>query len=193
MRLFLYVFIFFFVQPHVAIGQEHVEVKGYTRSNGTYVKPHYRTKPDSTVNNNWSTKGNINPYTGKEGWLPRENYQPRFQGADEISTVRANLYPTRASVEEHAQEPSHNSANSYHTEQALGVIFFTILILFFLGIPFSKGLRTLRKLREDENYVKYHAMKLKADIRHEFSNILIGLAVATLFFSLVATLHFLSK
>lgn len=101
MRLFLYVFIFFFVQPHLAIGQEHVEVKGHTRSNGTYVKPHYRTKPDSTVNNNWSTKGNINPYTGKEGWLPRENYQPRFQGADEISTVRANLYPTSRSVEEH--------------------------------------------------------------------------------------------
>ncbi|MBU3146955.1 hypothetical protein [Clostridium sp. CF012] len=46
-----------------------VNVKGYYTKNGTYVKPHYRTSPDSTLNNNWSTKGNVNPYTGKEGTI----------------------------------------------------------------------------------------------------------------------------
>jgi hypothetical protein len=44
-----------------------VHVSGYTRSNGTYVAPHYRTAPDATKLNNWSTKGNVNPYTGKAG------------------------------------------------------------------------------------------------------------------------------
>lgn len=45
-----------------------VRVRGYThRSTGTYVMSHRRTSPDSTKFNNWSTKGNVNPYTGKKG------------------------------------------------------------------------------------------------------------------------------
>jgi len=42
-------------------------VHGYTRSNGTYVQPHYRSSPDNTVSNNWSTQGNLNPHTGAYG------------------------------------------------------------------------------------------------------------------------------
>lgn len=44
-----------------------VYVKGYSRKDGTYVQPHVRSSPDKSVYNNWSTKGNVNPYTGKEG------------------------------------------------------------------------------------------------------------------------------
>jgi len=44
-----------------------VRVRGYYRKDGTYVRPHYRSKPDGNFNNNWSTKGNTNPYTGKKG------------------------------------------------------------------------------------------------------------------------------
>lgn len=47
-------------------------VSGYTRSNGTYVRPSHATNPDSTRNNNYSTKGNVNPYTGKPGTKPRD-------------------------------------------------------------------------------------------------------------------------
>lgn len=42
-------------------------VKGYTRSDGTYVAPHIRSSPNNTQSDNYSTKGNINPYTGKQG------------------------------------------------------------------------------------------------------------------------------
>lgn len=42
-------------------------VKGYYRKNGTYVQPHYRSDKNSTTNDNWSTYGNTNPYTGKKG------------------------------------------------------------------------------------------------------------------------------
>jgi hypothetical protein len=48
-------------------GGGSVHVNGYYRSNGTYVAPHYRSAPDGDFSNNWSTKGNINPYTGEEG------------------------------------------------------------------------------------------------------------------------------
>lgn len=44
-----------------------VSVQGYTKKDGTYVQPHQRTAPDSTINNNYSTKGNVNPYTGRMG------------------------------------------------------------------------------------------------------------------------------
>jgi len=42
-------------------------VNGYTRSDGTYVSGHFRSSPDSSYNNNYSTQGNTNPYTGQEG------------------------------------------------------------------------------------------------------------------------------
>jgi len=42
-------------------------VRGYYRSNGTYVRPHYRSSPNSTQRDNYSTYGNYNPYSGKRG------------------------------------------------------------------------------------------------------------------------------
>src|SRR4051812_49422636 len=42
-------------------------VRGYSRSNGTYVQPYYRSSPNGNPYDNWSTKGNVNPYTGQPG------------------------------------------------------------------------------------------------------------------------------
>ena len=42
-------------------------VRQHQRKNGTIVQQHYRTTPDRSKNNNWSSKGNINPHTGKKG------------------------------------------------------------------------------------------------------------------------------
>lgn len=44
-----------------------VKVRGYYTKRGTYVAPYHRTKANSTKLDNYSTKGNINPYTGKAG------------------------------------------------------------------------------------------------------------------------------
>jgi hypothetical protein len=51
------------------IASATVRVKGYVRKTPTYhyVAPHYRTSPNHTKIDNWSTKGNVNPYTGKAG------------------------------------------------------------------------------------------------------------------------------
>jgi len=46
---------------------ERTYVRGHFRSNGAYVPHHYRTSPDSSFYNNWSTIGNVNPYTGEYG------------------------------------------------------------------------------------------------------------------------------
>jgi hypothetical protein len=45
-----------------------VSVKGYYKpSTGTYVAPSYRSSPNKSTYDNYSTKGNYNPYTGKTG------------------------------------------------------------------------------------------------------------------------------
>ncbi len=43
-------------------------VRGYTTKRGTYVAPSYRSSPDRVKYNNYSSKGNYNPYTGKKGY-----------------------------------------------------------------------------------------------------------------------------
>ena len=55
------------VCPMADVGYSEVKVRGYYRKNGTYVAPHYRSSPDGNFGNNWSTKGNVNPHTGKAG------------------------------------------------------------------------------------------------------------------------------
>ena len=45
-----------------------VRVKGYYKpSTSSYVMPSYRTSPNKTKLDNYSTKGNYNPFTGKIG------------------------------------------------------------------------------------------------------------------------------
>ncbi len=44
-------------------------VRGYYKpSTGRYVAPHYKTTPNRFKFDNFSTKGNYNPYTGKRGY-----------------------------------------------------------------------------------------------------------------------------
>jgi hypothetical protein len=52
-------------------------VQGYTKKDGTYVAPHVRTTPNNSKYDNWSTKGNANPYTGKPGTKDPYELRPR--------------------------------------------------------------------------------------------------------------------
>lgn len=45
-----------------------VRVKGYTTKRGTYVAPSYRSSPNKVKYDNYSSKGNYNPYSGKKGY-----------------------------------------------------------------------------------------------------------------------------
>jgi hypothetical protein len=42
-------------------------VHPYATKNGTYVHGHMQTNPNHTKSDNFSTRGNANPYTGKPG------------------------------------------------------------------------------------------------------------------------------
>lgn len=54
-------------------------VHGHTRSNGTYVQPYVRSSPNSTTLDNYSTQGNTNPYTRREGTVNPYPQQPQYQ------------------------------------------------------------------------------------------------------------------
>jgi hypothetical protein len=41
--------------------------QGYVRRDGTYVQPHFSSQRDNNPFNNYSTQGNVNPYTGQAG------------------------------------------------------------------------------------------------------------------------------
>jgi hypothetical protein len=52
----------------MGIADAATRVRGhYNRKSGTYISSHYRSKSDGRKYNNYSTRGNTNPYTGKHG------------------------------------------------------------------------------------------------------------------------------
>lgn len=56
-------------------------VRDYTRRDGTYVQGHYQTNADDSFWNNYSSYGNVNPYTGHTGYkLPPSGISTHFNG-----------------------------------------------------------------------------------------------------------------
>ena len=43
------------------------QIRGHVKKDGTYIPPHHATNPNNTQRDNWTSKPNVNPYTGKEG------------------------------------------------------------------------------------------------------------------------------
>jgi hypothetical protein len=80
MKKFLFIAVFFlgaFFTSMAQTNSNHVYVNGYYKSNGTYVNGYYRTAPNNTINDNFSTYPNVNPYTGKTGTIaPSYNSTP---------------------------------------------------------------------------------------------------------------------
>ena len=66
-KIFIVVLLFIFCNLTINAAPPQ-RVKGYHKKNGTYVQTHYRTKADRRKINNYSAKGNYNPYTGKKGY-----------------------------------------------------------------------------------------------------------------------------
>jgi hypothetical protein len=60
-------------QPAPAVAPQPsgpVWVQPHSRQDGTHVPGHWRTPPNGDPSDNWSTRGNVNPYTGRPGTHP---------------------------------------------------------------------------------------------------------------------------
>ena len=67
----------------------NVNVRGYFRSNGTYVKPHTRTAPDGNPYNNYSYPGNYNPNTGNITPGNSQTYLDRYYNKSSSNSTRS--------------------------------------------------------------------------------------------------------
>jgi hypothetical protein len=75
------------------VNSSNTYVDGYYRSNGTYVQGHFRTTPNYTINDNYSTYPNINPYTGKAGTvMPRSYSYPSYYNTSRSVYSNRNYY-----------------------------------------------------------------------------------------------------
>ena len=70
-----FIFTLLFASSAVFAANSH-SVKGYTRKDGTYVQQHKQTNPDQIRRNNYSSEGNFNPTTGKQGTQRNEYSNP---------------------------------------------------------------------------------------------------------------------
>jgi hypothetical protein len=92
-----------------------VSVRGYFRSNGTYVAPHMRSAPDGNFYNNWSTKGNVNPYTGEPGTKVTPPHGGYYSGTEShAGTGSLNLFDAPDGCwSSAAQHPHRGSLNLF--------------------------------------------------------------------------------
>lgn len=77
-KYLLFILYFICLTAMSQVNNSHVKVSGYTRSDGTYVQPYFRTAPNSTNRDNFSTEGNTNPYTSQPGWVKPDNKYDTF-------------------------------------------------------------------------------------------------------------------
>ena len=112
-------FTFLSLYPLEADGKR-VKVKGYYRKDGTYVKPHYRTSPDRSPYNNYSTPGNYNPNKGTittgdlQKYLDRYNTNSRSRSASSgHSYGQQSTYTPRSSYATTYVSPHLRSNGTY--------------------------------------------------------------------------------
>lgn len=67
--------IFIFLFSSISFAKD-VYVRGYTKSNGTYVHGYHRSSPNQYKYDNYSSQGNTNPYTGQKGYQRNEYSSP---------------------------------------------------------------------------------------------------------------------
>lgn len=137
---------------------EDVYVKGYYKNNGTYVAPHYRSSPNKTVNDNWSTYGNTNPHTGELGTKRVHDANEKLSG-NKFRTPYYSSNQKMASSRDSSQAPvtQNNQANTNTLNT-----FFETLILFFLFTIFvapivDRGIINI--FRKQEYYASLASLK----------------------------------
>lgn len=108
-----FLFIVFLFAAANSFAQTSTYVLGYTNSNGTYVQGHYRTAPNTTTLDNYSTQGNYNPYTGNYGTKPVQEYRP---SSTYSSSYTSPSYSSSSSTySTPVYSPSTYSSQSYST------------------------------------------------------------------------------
>lgn len=79
----------FIISAQAQVNPSQTYVQGYTRADGTYVSGYYKTTPNETNRDNFTTKPNVNPYTGKPGTI-----EPDSKPSTTTYTTPTSTYTT---------------------------------------------------------------------------------------------------
>jgi hypothetical protein len=94
---------------------QDIYVKGYYKSNGTYIQGHYRTAP-STNAGNYARVSNVNPYTGKTGTQPGDCYPTTSNtSGNYIAPTYKSTYTPSYIMPTTYSTPSYSSSNTIYT------------------------------------------------------------------------------
>ncbi|WP_338456443.1 hypothetical protein [uncultured Alteromonas sp.] len=143
-----------------------VKVKGYYRSDGTYVPPHYRSDPNGTVNDNWTTYGNVNPHTGEIGTRRVRDSRRTDYNTSSLAELKKYNQTSIGYVPEETtnfsemrtQQDVHKSTSPISLELALLLATSLTFILFALVSALFNPPKTV--VREDLNTKKKRESKL---------------------------------
>jgi len=128
----LLIILLFFLTPFVIYSQQKsstdVYVKEYVRKDGTKVRAHHRSAPNSTKNDNFSTRGNTNPYTGKKGWIEPDNAINNHNS----SRVVIDYNSSRRSLNKQTSAIKENKSNTNNALIIILFLVFTWIIIFDL-------------------------------------------------------------
>jgi hypothetical protein len=99
-----------------AKGGKSVHVRGYTRKDGTYVAPHYRSSPGSRASATPKTTYRSEPRTKYRDWFPSvkvvvvddgdEDKKKKLRSSPRASSVRRDRTPTGASEPSASTSPA---------------------------------------------------------------------------------------
>ena len=137
---------------------KHIRVSGYYKKNGTYVQPYFRTTPNPTNLDNFSTKGNVNPYTGKPGWVePDGKYNTLYYNTSSYSPQK-NLseYPINSKL------PIQNKNRTYIEDESGNYTYYLTV----------KDERTFKIFDMNDNFVLYIVINHRGDWRIFDSNMI---------------------
>jgi len=144
MRKILFGLILLILIPFTVIGQSRsssdVYVNGYVRKNGTVVPGHYRSAPNNTNRDNFSTRGNTNPYTGSNGYIKRDNKSSNYtssQNSKKSNTVSYSGSHTN-SKQTNYNEPSrskfYDNERTFKADDSIKVKYFYALEKRWVGL-----------------------------------------------------------
>jgi hypothetical protein len=83
----------FTVSSNAQVNPSSTYVSGYTKADGTYVQGYYKTTPNSTNRDNYTTKPNVNPYTNQPGTVAPDNKPAPTYNYNTPSTTTPSTTP----------------------------------------------------------------------------------------------------
>lgn len=156
MKKLLFGLILLTLIPFTVIGQNRsssdVYVNGYVRKNGTVVPGYYRSAPNNTNRDNFSTRGNINPYTKSKGNIDPDNssrnstysYSNGIKTETRVSSNNLSNFSSNKLNKNKEPKPNfYNDQKNFKAQDSIEVNYFYALDKRWVGLKnnlkFNKG------------------------------------------------------